>query len=44
MPAILLEYGFFDNREDYEFLSNPCNIELMAKATIDGIVSAVSKL
>lgn len=44
MPAILIEYGFFDNREDYEFLSNPCNIELMAKATIEGIYNAVSIL
>ena len=44
MPAVLLEYGFFDNREDYEWLSNPCTIELLAKATIEGIVTAIPKL
>lgn len=44
MPAILLEYGFFDNREDYEWLSNPCTIELLAKATIEGIYNAVGIL
>ncbi len=38
MPAVLMEYGFFDNRIDYEFLSNQININLMAKATIDGII------
>jgi N-acetylmuramoyl-L-alanine amidase len=42
MPAVLMEYGFFDNREDYEWLSNPCNIELMAKATIEGIKNAIN--
>lgn len=40
MPAVLLEYGFFDNRKDYEFLSNACNIELMAEATVNGILKA----
>lgn len=44
MPAVLLEYGFFDNREDYDWLSNPCTIELLAKATIEGIYNAVSIL
>lgn len=44
MPAILLEYGFFDNREDYEYLSNPCNIELLCKATIEGIINAIKIL
>lgn len=39
MPAVLIEYGFFDNRKDYEFLSNPCNIDLLAQATIAGILS-----
>jgi len=38
MPAILIEYGFFDNRKDYEFLSNRNNIDKLAKATIDGII------
>lgn len=38
MPAVLIEYGFFDNREDYNFLSNPTNIDLLAKATINGII------
>ena len=37
MAAILIEYGFFDNREDYDFLSNTTNIDLLAKATINGI-------
>lgn len=44
MPAVLIEYGFFDNEDDYEFLSNPCNIELLAKATIEGIYNAVGIL
>lgn len=39
MPAVLMEYGFFDNRKDYEFLSNSCNIDLLAEATIKGICS-----
>jgi len=39
MPAILIEYGFFDNRTDYDFLSNPINIDKLARATIDGIIS-----
>lgn len=43
MPAVLLEYGFFDNEEDYAFLSNPCNIELLAKATIAGIINTKIK-
>jgi len=38
MPAILIEYGFFDNRKDYDFLSNPINIDKLARATIDGII------
>lgn len=38
MPAILIEYGFFDNRKDYEFLSNKDNIDKLARATIDGIL------
>lgn len=41
MPAVLVEYGFFDNRKDYEFLSDPCNIDLMAEATIAGIMKAI---
>lgn len=40
MPAVLIEYGFFDNREDYEFISNSNNINLLAKATISGIVNS----
>lgn len=40
MPAILIEYGFFDNPEDYDWLSNPKVIDKMAALTIDGIVSA----
>jgi N-acetylmuramoyl-L-alanine amidase len=43
MPAVLMEYGFFDNKEDYEFLSNPANIELFAKATIAGIIKTKIK-
>lgn len=42
MPAVLIEYGFFDNRADYDFLSNSANITKLAKATIDGII-AVNK-
>lgn len=42
MPSVLMEYGFFDNRKDYEFLSNKGNITKLAKATIDGII-AVNK-
>lgn len=44
MPAVLLEIGFFDNMEDYKWLSNPCNIENMAKATIVGVIRAIQKL
>lgn len=40
MPAVLIEYGFFDNREDYNFISNPTNIDLLALATIKGIIKA----
>lgn len=43
MPAVLVEYGFFDNREDYEWLSNPCNIETLAEATIKGIKAGAMK-
>jgi N-acetylmuramoyl-L-alanine amidase len=39
MPAILIEFGFFDNREDYNWLSNPNTIKMMAKLTVDGIVN-----
>lgn len=38
MPAVLIEYGFFDNPKDYDWLSNQDNINKMAKATIEGIV------
>lgn len=41
MPAILIEYGFFDNRKDYDFLSDKKTIKLMAEATIDGILNAI---
>lgn len=40
MPSILFEFGFFDNPTDYDWLSNEKNIDLLAKCTIDGIVSA----
>jgi N-acetylmuramoyl-L-alanine amidase len=38
MPSVLMEYGFFDNRKDYEFLSDKDNITKLARATIDGII------
>lgn len=44
MPAVLLEIGFFDNEEDYKWLSNPCNIENIAKATIVGVIRAIQHL
>jgi len=44
MPAVLLELGFFDNRKDYEFLSNPLNIERMAKAIVTGVKNNIIKL
>lgn len=37
MPAILLEIGFFDNREDYEWLSNQSNINVVAQVIVKGI-------
>jgi N-acetylmuramoyl-L-alanine amidase len=40
MPSVLIEYGFFDNYEDYKWLSDENNIDLLARCTIDGIVSA----
>lgn len=44
MPAVLLEIGFFDNREDYEWLSNPANIEQVSRAIVEGIKKAVINL
>lgn len=44
MPAILLEIGFFDNREDYEWLSNPANIEQISRAIVEGIKKACINL
>lgn len=44
MPAVLLEIGFFDNKEDFTWLSNPCNIENIAKATIIGVIRAIQHL
>ena len=40
MPAVLLEIGFFDNRKDYEWLSNEINIDRVARAIVEGIKSA----
>lgn len=37
MPAVLLEIGFFDNRQDYEWLSNKINIDRVARAVVEGI-------
>lgn len=44
MPAVLIEYGFFDNPKDYEWLSSQLNINGMAKATIEGIVDTLIAL
>lgn len=44
MPAVLLEIGFFDNREDYKWLSNPDTIDGIAKSTIVGVIRAIKQL
>jgi N-acetylmuramoyl-L-alanine amidase len=44
MPAILVEVGFFDNREDYEWLSNKTNIERVALSIVLGCEKAIYKL
>lgn len=44
MPAILIEYGFFDTPSDYDWLSNPDVIDRAAKATVDGICAGILNL
>lgn len=44
MPAVLIEYGFFDTPNDYDWLSNPEVIDKAAKATIEGIVKTIINL
>ena len=44
MPSVLLEYGFFDNRIDYNYLSNPEIIEKLCEATVNGIVNTLITL
>jgi N-acetylmuramoyl-L-alanine amidase len=44
MPAILIEFGFFDNRDDYNWLSNPEVINIIADATIEGINNTLIEL
>ena len=44
MPAVLIEFGFFDNPVDYDYLSNQVIIDKFAKATVEGIYKQVVKL
>ncbi len=44
MPAVLIEFGFFDNPIDYDYISNSNNIDKFAKATVEGIYKQVIKL
>lgn len=44
MPAVLIEYGFFDNPTDYDWLTNPNNIKVLAKVTVTGIIDAIKNL
>lgn len=36
--SVLIEYGFFDNPDDYVYIKNPVNIDAFAKATVFGIM------
>lgn len=36
--GMLIEYGFYDNPVDYDYLSNPDNIKKLAKATVKGVM------
>lgn len=38
LPGILLEMGFYDNPDDYDFLSNDKNIKTLSKAIVDGVI------
>ena len=42
-PAILIEYGFVSNIEECQALQNAENRDILAKATVDGIRSYMSK-
>lgn len=44
MPAVLMEYGFFDNPVDYKYLSNPDIIDKMCEATLNGVVNTLISL
>lgn len=44
MPAILFEFGFFDNREDYNWLSNPIVINKVCDAIVNGIIKVLISL
>lgn len=44
MPAMLLEIGFFDNEEDYKFITNPETIDLVSKITVQAIVNTIRDL
>lgn len=44
MPAVLIEAGFFDNPTDYDWLSNPCNIDQFCKAILQGVIDTDVKL
>ena len=44
MPAMLIEFGFFDNKNDYVYLSNPEIIDKMCEAVINGVVNTLIAL
>ncbi len=44
MPAVLMEYGFFDNLIDYKYLSNPEIINKLCEATVNGVVNTLIAL
>jgi len=38
LPGFLIEMGFYDNPKDYDFLSNPSNIEILCEAIVNGVI------
>lgn len=44
MPAVLCEFGFFDNPIDYDWLSDPCVINNLCDALMKGICDTLITL
>lgn len=41
MPAVLVEHEFLTHARQLEFLADPCNRELLARAVFEGVVASV---